>query len=60
MLRAMGRLALGAVLLFLAFVALGAEGEIPVPKLTGHVVDLTGTLTAGERDQLDAKLAFGL
>src|SRR6186713_345794 len=57
MLRAMGRLAFGAVLLFLAFVALGAEGEVPVPKLTGHVVDLTGTLTAGERDQLDRKLA---
>jgi len=56
MLRAMGRLALGAVLLFLAILAFGAEGEVPVPKLTGHVVDLTGTLTAGERDQLDARL----
>jgi len=30
--------------------------EIPVPKLTAHVVDLTGTLTADERASLDAKL----
>lgn len=30
--------------------------EIPVPKLTAHVVDLTGTLTADERAALDAKL----
>jgi uncharacterized protein len=57
MLRAMGRLGLGAVLFFLAFVAFGAEGDpIPVPKLTGHVVDLTGTLSTGEREQIDAKL----
>ena len=57
MLHAMGRLGLGAVLFFLAFLAFGAEGDpIPVPKLTGHVVDLTGTLTAGEREQIDGKL----
>jgi uncharacterized protein len=31
--------------------------EIPVPRLTAHVVDLTGTLTADERSSLDAKLA---
>jgi uncharacterized protein len=29
---------------------------IPVPKLSAHVVDLTGTLTAAERERIDAKL----
>ena len=36
--------------------AAGDPNEIPVPKLTAHVVDLTGTLTSGERASLDAKL----
>lgn len=31
--------------------------EIPVPKLTAHVIDQTGTLTPAQRDSLDAKLA---
>jgi uncharacterized protein len=30
--------------------------QIPVPKLTGHVVDLTGTLAASDKSALDAKL----
>jgi len=33
-----------------------AQQPIPVPKLTGHVVDLTGTLAASDRASLDAKL----
>jgi uncharacterized protein len=57
--RILGRLALGAAALFFA-TAIAAAGTpadpIPVPKLTGHVVDLTGTLTAPERDALESKL----
>ena len=57
MLRALGRLGLGAVLFLLAFLAPGAEGDpIAVPKLTAHVVDLTGTLTADEQSRIDARL----
>src|SRR5689334_15622168 len=33
-----------------------ARGEIPVPKLTAHVTDSTGTLTTNERQALEAKL----
>jgi len=53
-------------LLFLAAFSLAVPGAraaaapdepIPVPKLTAHVVDQTGTLTAPERDALDRKLA---
>ncbi len=53
-------------LLAIAALLVGAAGaaaatpdpnEIPVPKLTAHVIDQTGTLTPGERDSLDAKLA---
>jgi len=54
MLRETGRLLAGAVLSFLAFAAFGAE--IPVPKLTAHVIDQTGTLSADERARLDSKL----
>src|SRR5436190_7163471 len=57
MLRAMGRLFTGAVLFALAALTLAADGPVPVPKLTAHVVDLTGTLTADERGRLDSKLA---
>ena len=47
-------LALLAVLV--AGAALGAPGDVPVPKLTAHVVDLTSTLDAQQREALDAKL----
>jgi uncharacterized protein len=58
MLRALGRLFLGAALFALAAIAFAADGDpIPVPKLTAHVVDLTGTLTADERSRIDSKLA---
>lgn len=59
MIRAAGRLLAGAAaFLFLAFAAIAADvtEPIPVPKLTGRVVDLTGTLTVAERDSLAAKL----
>ncbi|HSN20976.1 MAG TPA: TPM domain-containing protein [Usitatibacter sp.] len=54
------KLLLAAALLVGAAVALAAPpdpNEIPVPKLTAHVMDQAGTLTAAERDALDAKLA---
>ncbi len=55
-----GRLALGAAAFFLAgasaFAATPTD-PIPVPKLTARVTDLTGSLTAPERDSIEAKLA---
>jgi uncharacterized protein len=55
--RALGRLLRGAAFLALAALAWAAFGaEVPVPKLTAHVIDQTGTLTADERARLDAKL----
>jgi len=53
-------------LLAIAALLVGAAGaaaapadpnEIPVPRLTAHVIDQTGTLTPAQRDALDAKLA---
>ena len=41
----------------LAAPAAGPQDTIAVPRLTAHVVDLTGTLTAREREALDAKLS---
>jgi len=58
--RTAGRLLAGAAVTFLlslAALAADATDPIPVPKLTGRVVDLTGTLAAPERDALAAKLA---
>ena len=40
-----------------ALAAAPDPNEIPVPKLTAHVIDQTGTLTTSERGALDAKLA---
>ncbi len=50
--------AAAAASLLLAFAAFAADVTEPiaVPKLTGRVVDLTGTLTAPERDAVVAKL----
>ena len=55
---ALGRVALGAAAFMLAAAAAfaAAADTIGVPKLTAHVIDLTGTLTARERDVLDEKL----
>jgi uncharacterized protein len=66
MIRALGRLPAGAAAFFLAAAALlfatpsfaaAPTDPIPVPKLTARVIDQTGTLTAAERDSLEAKLA---
>lgn len=54
MMRTLGRGLAAAVLLLLGLCALAQE--VAVPKLAGHVVDLTGTLTADERARIDSKL----
>jgi uncharacterized protein len=54
-----GRLFAGAALFLAAMLAApqaAPQEPIPVPRLSAHVVDLTGTLTAGERETVDAKL----
>lgn len=37
--------------------ALRAQSVLPVPALTGHVIDQTGTLTGAQHQALEAKLA---
>jgi len=44
------------VLISLASLAATPTDPIPVPKLTARVIDQTGTLTAQEREALEAKL----
>ena len=58
MTRVIGRLLLGAAVLFLpAFpFAQAPSGPIPVPKLSARVIDQTGTLTSSERDALEGRL----
>ncbi|MGZ5596637.1 MAG: TPM domain-containing protein [Usitatibacter sp.] len=63
MTRSVSRVVLGAAAFILAtFAVLWAAaatappGAVPVPKLSARVTDLTGTLTAAERDALEAKL----
>ena len=54
-----GRLMSGLLLaLWLPFAGLAAwaQGVQPVPVLTAHVMDSTGTLNAAQRDALEAKL----
>ena len=46
-----------ALLALLAAATFAWPQEVPVPKLTGHVVDLTSTLDAPQRAGLDAKLS---
>lgn len=46
-----------AVWLPLASVAAWAQGVQPVPPLTAHVMDSTGTLTAAQQAALEARLA---
>jgi uncharacterized protein len=46
-----------ATLALLAAATLAWPQEVPVPKLTGHVVDLTTTLSSPQRAGLEAKLA---
>ncbi|MGH8619639.1 MAG: TPM domain-containing protein [Burkholderiales bacterium] len=40
-----------------ALLAAGAAADVPVPPLKGRVTDLTNTLDAGQRQDLEAKLA---
>jgi uncharacterized protein len=52
------RRALAALLLMaMAFGTAWAQGLLPVPALTARVIDQTGTLDAGQRASLEAKLA---
>jgi uncharacterized protein len=52
------RAVLAALCLNTAFMAAAwAQGLLPVPTLTGRVIDQTGTLTAAQVQALDAKLA---
>ena len=46
-------------LLWLAFAALGAQAQtlVPIPELSSHVVDTSGTLTTAQQQALDGKLA---
>ncbi|MBI1285299.1 MAG: YgcG family protein [Thiobacillus sp.] len=50
----MGRVAFG---LFLLLFALSACAEVAVPQLSRRVTDLTATLSAGQVDDLEARLA---
>ena len=56
--RTLGRLLAGAAAIAFAASAFAATptDPIPVPKLTARVIDQTGSLTAAERDSLEAKL----
>jgi uncharacterized protein len=45
------------LLLILLLAPFGARAEVAVPPLTSHVTDLTQTLTAEQRADLDARLA---
>ena len=44
------------VALALAALAARAQDLQPIPPLTGHVIDETGTLDAAQRQALEAKL----
>jgi uncharacterized protein len=41
----------------LLFSAAAAQAQVPVPKLSARVTDLTGTLTAQQREALETRLA---
>jgi uncharacterized protein len=46
-----------ALLLSLVSLFAGAQDVLPVPPLTGHVVDTSGTLNSAQQQALEAKLA---
>jgi len=46
-----------AALLALGFCFGSARAEVPVPPLKARVTDLTGTLSAAQRDELEARIA---
>jgi uncharacterized protein len=47
----------GLVLGLLVLASQGASAQQAVPALTGHVVDFSGTLSAAQREALEAKLS---
>lgn len=51
------RALLAAVVLAFVLAPAGAQDFQPVPELTARVIDLTGTLTAGQQAELEQKLA---
>lgn len=57
--RFIGHLLAGVAMLLLSGLPFAADitEPIPVPKLSAHVIDQTGTLTADERARIDRKLA---
>jgi uncharacterized protein len=56
---AFGSVALGSVAALGSLAALGtlARADVPVPPLTGRVVDLTGTLSGGAVNRIESELA---
>lgn len=52
-----GRFVLAAWLLIALFAAAVAQAQAPVPKLSARVTDLTGTLSAEQRQALETRLA---
>lgn len=54
---ALQRVKAAIALLIWVWFASGALAQQEVPALTGHVVDSSGTLSAAQRDALEAKLA---
>ena len=54
--RALARLGLSALALAFA-IGLSAQGLLPVPALSAHVIDQTGTLGASDQQALEARLA---
>ncbi len=54
--RSVGRLMVVVGLALVSLTSLG-QGLLPVPPLTGHVVDTTGTLDSSARQSLEDKLA---
>ena len=53
--RALAELGLLALALVFA-IGISAQGLLPVPQLTAHVIDQTGTLGASDKQALEAKL----
>ena len=53
----MGRALIAIVLIVIGCVTAQAQGVQQVPPLTGHVIDITGTLDAAQAAALEAKLA---
>jgi uncharacterized protein len=53
----MRRVLLAGCLVLAVFFAVPAHADVPVPPLTERVTDLTGTLSAGQKAELEASIA---